>query len=70
MTIFIYFLLLLLNYDVLIYTVYISLLAFGISIIFNFLELKKNKENLSYSNQILLENKKSPVIYRAFFFII
>ena len=58
MTIFIYFLLLLLNYDVLIYAVYISLLAFGISIFFNISGLRKNKENLNFSNQISLDRKE------------
>ena len=52
-----YFFLLILNYDVLNYAIYVSLFSFGISIFFNILELKKNKENLNFSNQILLENK-------------
>ena len=58
MTIFIYFSLLLLNYDVLIYAVYISLLSFGISIIFNISGLRKNKENLNFTNQISLDRKE------------
>ena len=38
--------------------------SFVISIFFNILELKKNKENLNFSNQILLENKK---VFNLFF---
>ena len=60
----IYFFLLILNFDFLIYAVYVSLLSFAISIFFNILELKKNKENLNFSNQILLENKK---VFNLFF---
>jgi|TARA_B100000085_G_scaffold43958_1_gene37063 phosphatidate cytidylyltransferase len=53
-----------LNFDFLIYAIYLSLLSFAISIFFNILELKKNKENLNFSNQILLENKK---VFNLFF---
>ena len=60
----IYFFLLILNYNFLIYVMYVSLLSFVISIFFNILELKKNKENLNFSNQILLENKK---VFNLFF---
>ena len=60
----IYFFLLILNFDFLIYAIYLSLLSFAISIFFNILELKKNKENLNFSNQILLENKK---VFNLFF---
>ena len=60
----IYFFLLILNFDFLIYAIYLSLLSFGISIFFNIFELKKNKENLNFSNQILLENKK---VFNLFF---
>ena len=60
----IYFFLLILNFDFLIYAIYVSLLSFAISIFFNILELKKNKENLNFSNQILLENKK---VFNLFF---
>ena len=55
--IFIYFLLLSLNYNVLIYAVYISLLSFTVSIFFNILGLRKNKENLNFTNQISLDGK-------------
>ena len=58
LTIFIYFLLLLLNYNVLIYTVYISLLSFLISIFFNISGLRKNIENLNFTNQISLDSKE------------
>jgi len=64
MLISIYFFLLILSYDFLIYAIYVSLLSFAISIFFNILELKKNKENLNFSNQILLENKK---VFNLFF---
>ena len=55
--IFTYFLLLSLNYNVLIYAVYISLLSFTVSIFFNILGLRKNKENLNFTNQISLDGK-------------
>ena len=55
--IFTYFLLLSLNYNVLIYTAYISLLSFTVSIFFNILGLRKNKENLNFTNQISLDGK-------------
>ena len=55
--IFTYFLLLSLNYNVLIYAVYISLLSFIVSIFFNILGLRKNKENLNFTNQISLDGK-------------
>ena len=60
----VYFFLLILNYDFLIYAIYLSLLSFAISIFLNIYELKKNKENLNFSNQILLENKK---VFNLFF---
>ena len=54
----IYFVLLLLNHNVLIYAVYISLFSFVISIFFNISGLRKNKENLNLTNQISLDNKE------------
>ena len=54
----IYFVLLLLNNNVLIYAVYISLFSFVISIFFNISGLRKNKENLNLTNQISLDNKE------------
>ena len=60
----VYFFLLILNYDFLIYAIYLSLLSFAISIFLNIYELKKNKENLNFSNQILLENKN---VFNLFF---
>ena len=60
----IYFFLLILNFDFMIYAIYLSLLSFAISLFLNIYELKKNKENLNYSNQILLENKK---VFNLFF---
>ena len=52
-----YFLLLFFTYDVIIYTIFISLLSFVISIFFNFLTLKKNSKNSNLTNQISLDNK-------------
>ena len=52
-----YFLLLFFTYDVLTYTIFISLLSFVISIFFNFLTLKKNSKNSNLTNQISLDSK-------------
>ena len=58
LSIFIYFLLLLLNYNVLIFVVYISLLSFLISMFFNISCLRKNIEKLNFTNQISLDSKE------------
>ena len=56
LSIFIYFLLLLLNYNVLIFVVYISLLSFLISMFFNISCLRKNIEKLNCGEKTKIIN--------------